>query len=173
MGVKPHVPVFPITACWVHVCTGLMVHEFGYHTLSNRNNSDYLGHEKNWLEDMIGHRIHKNTEELEWGKMGTRDSGNPGGKTNRQIYQETLCHSVCFTNSRERAFECPSLGHMLILCTEEPVLCDWQSPLGLYPLRGWKFSYQEKAGWTWASRNSRRSIQHCRKPLKRVTDSTW
>ena len=120
MEVKPRVQEFPVTACWGMWGTGPMVYEYGFHTFSNSSNCGYLKHEKNWSEDRIGHRIHGQTEELEWGKIGTREnSGDPGSKTNGQTHRGTLCHSVHNPNSRERAFECPSLGHMLTPCIEE------------------------------------------------------
>lgn len=76
------------------------------------------------MEDMIGHRVHRTIEELEYGKIGTREnSGDPGGKTTGQIHQGTLGHSAHYSDSRERAFECPHLGHMPIPCTEETEHC--------------------------------------------------
>lgn len=76
------------------------------------------------VEGMIGRRVHRTIEELEYGKIGTREnSGDPGGKTNGQIHQGILGHSGHYSDSRERAFECPHLGHMSIPCAEETEHC--------------------------------------------------
>jgi hypothetical protein len=82
---------------------------------SNRNNSRLLGA---WKE-LVGRYDRLQNSWKNWTgmrKIGTRESyGDLGSKMSKQTIQGTLCPSAHDSNSR-RAFVCPDLGHVLILC---------------------------------------------------------
>ena len=76
---EPCVQGLPVTSCCGMWGTGTMMCEFIFHAFSNCSNSGYLKHKRNWSEDRMCHRIHGQTKELAWGKIGAREnSGNQG-----------------------------------------------------------------------------------------------
>ena len=76
---EPCVQGLPVTSCCGIWGTGPMTCEFRFHAFSNFSNSGYLKHKRNWSEDRMYHRIHGQTKELAWGKIGAREnSGNQG-----------------------------------------------------------------------------------------------
>lgn len=157
MEVRPLVRGFPVTACcwglcsWAWWCMGLDVMLF-----ATENNSGDLKHERHWIKDVIDHRIHRAPEDLEWGKMGTREnSGDLGGKTNGQTHQGILA-----------SVPCPSL-------VQKRRDSDWQPSLRLYPSRGWStvlMTGRSGPGWAPAADSP---YTASRKALKRAAGNTF
>lgn len=126
---------------------------------------------------MTGHRIPR--KKKNWLKhwIETKEnSGDLGRKASGQTHQGSLCHSAHNSHFMKRAFECLSLGHMLIPCTEEAGYCDWQPPPRLDPLGGGGCGSPGTRGRESGPRQAKatddRCTQHYRKPLENAIDSS-